>query len=289
MGMITDIVAALIAKGAASEIILAAVSAAEASQALKEEARLEAKRAGNAERQRRARERNAMSRLSRDVTPVTRDTPPNEYISNPPLPPSSEAKASSDRPKGRAGESEFLRFKAAFPKRKGHQPWQEARKRFNAAVASGAEPEEVIAAAGRYAAKMAEAGNIETPYVKTASSWLNQRSWLDYPQQDTERPPGERTKSARELELEAHYTAKLRQKIEQPQAVLGNGSGLHHQAQAGDGGEPDDGDPAGQRGMELMGNLFPFPVRRTPPGVEDGPAEPVPILHGAGALSRAFR
>jgi hypothetical protein len=277
---------ALLAIGVTAEQLAAVVKAEIAAEAARNEVRLEAKRAGNAERQRRLRERNAPSR---DVTPVTRDgryTPPMIDNSTPPSLTLSEANASSSvppTPKKRARKvSERTRLPSDFAL---PDDWRAD------ALASGAPPAQVPRIFQRFHGWSQEPGEsrAKVNWFKTWHNWVlgdcMKFGWAPVLAVATGPPP----MTARERELEAHYTEKMRREREQSQAVLRNGSGLHHQAQAGDGGEPDDGDPAGERGMELMGNLFPFPVRRSAGGLEDGDERPVSVLHSAGAVSRSFR
>ena len=79
-----------------------------------------------------------------------------------------------------AGEK-FKQFWEAYPKRDGANPKAPAEGRFFAAVRSGIAPEEITAAAGRYAVECRAAGLIGTPHVAQAMTWLGQRRWSDYP------------------------------------------------------------------------------------------------------------
>jgi hypothetical protein len=76
------IIDALLQSGATREQIAAAIKADIAERAGVEEARLEARRKANRERQQKKRAGHA---LSRSVTHVTRDAPPNESILTPPV------------------------------------------------------------------------------------------------------------------------------------------------------------------------------------------------------------
>lgn len=73
---------------------------------------------------------------------------------------------------------DFEKFKQAYPKRDGANPWEPARKKFLAAIKSGVEPVEIIAGAQAYA--NAEAAKVGTPYIAQAKTWLNERRWKDY-------------------------------------------------------------------------------------------------------------
>jgi hypothetical protein len=53
---------------------------------------------------------------------------------------------------------------------------------FGAAVAAGADPEEIIAAAGAYAVE--QAGN-KQQFLKTAPRWISERRWLDHASKNT--------------------------------------------------------------------------------------------------------
>ena len=81
MSLSAPMIDALLATGGTVEQLAAMVKADLAERHAIETARLEAKRAGNRERQQRKRGRNAPSRA---VTPVTRDTPPYEDTLPPP-------------------------------------------------------------------------------------------------------------------------------------------------------------------------------------------------------------
>lgn len=71
----------------------------------------------------------------------------------------------------------FARFKAAYPRREGANPWTPAHKAFMVAVRQGADPEAIIAGACRYAA--APSTKHGTIYVTQALTWLHQRRWED--------------------------------------------------------------------------------------------------------------
>lgn len=73
---------------------------------------------------------------------------------------------------------DFERFKVAYPKRDGANPWEPARKKFIAAVKSGVDPETIISGAKAYA--VADAEKIGTPYIVQATRWFNERRWADY-------------------------------------------------------------------------------------------------------------
>lgn len=66
----------------------------------------------------------------------------------------------------------FLDFKLAYPNRSGDQGWKAARKAANARMSEGRSPEDFIAGAKRYAAYCEAKGDVGTPYVKKASTFL---------------------------------------------------------------------------------------------------------------------
>jgi hypothetical protein len=74
----------------------------------------------------------------------------------------------------------FAEFRKAYPQRKGSNPWEPARLKFEAAVKSGVDPEQIISAARRYAVEQRELKNVNTEFVMQATRWLNAKSWQDY-------------------------------------------------------------------------------------------------------------
>jgi hypothetical protein len=75
---------------------------------------------------------------------------------------------------------EFQRFKKAFPRRDGANPWQPAEKKFNALVKTGVDPEAMIRAAAELAREEGTRGNIGTKFIPQAITWLNQQRFQDY-------------------------------------------------------------------------------------------------------------
>ncbi len=73
----------------------------------------------------------------------------------------------------------FERFRGAYPKRLGSNPWQVAKKSFEKALKE-ATVETLLDAIRVYAAEQRTLGHINTPYVCQASTWLNQKRWKDY-------------------------------------------------------------------------------------------------------------
>ena len=84
------------------------------------------------------------------------------------------------KPARKATNEDFERFRAAYPKRDGTDPKEPARKRFEAAVKSGADPERIIAGAKAFAAAEQKRGNVSTRFIPHSSSWLNRRGWEDH-------------------------------------------------------------------------------------------------------------
>lgn len=74
----------------------------------------------------------------------------------------------------------FDEFWKAYPKRDGANPKTPARKKFLSAVKSGVDPGEIIAAVKRFADEARAKGQIGTPYVPQAMTWLSQQRWGDY-------------------------------------------------------------------------------------------------------------
>jgi hypothetical protein len=79
----------------------------------------------------------------------------------------------------RPGDDAWKRFRAIYPKRDGANPWTPAEKKFRALMKAGANPEEIISGAERYAAELRTTGQERTRYVAQAVTWLNQQRWND--------------------------------------------------------------------------------------------------------------
>lgn len=77
-------------------------------------------------------------------------------------------------------DEHFDKFLRSYPKRDGRNPKAPARKKFLAAVKSGADPLKIITGANRYRAECQAKQQIGTPYVAQMVTWLNQQSWDDY-------------------------------------------------------------------------------------------------------------
>lgn len=74
----------------------------------------------------------------------------------------------------------FDEFWAVYPPRKGSRAKVMANRRFDAAVKNGADPDQIVHGARHYAEEMREAGNLNTPFVCMAATWLHQERWMDY-------------------------------------------------------------------------------------------------------------
>lgn len=80
---------------------------------------------------------------------------------------------------GRDLDLDFKTFVSSYPKRKGSNPLEPAKKKFFSLVKSGVDPEMLIAGARREAREAAEQGRADTPYVPQMITWLNQSRWTD--------------------------------------------------------------------------------------------------------------
>jgi hypothetical protein len=134
----------------------------------------------------------------------------------------------------------FEEFWGKYPKRDGANPKEPARKKFLAAVKSGADPEAIIRAAKRSADEARSNGQIGTPYVPQAVTWLNQQRWGDYPAltviAGTPTPPDPSLPS--DAELRARYERKEATGREQdqtsgPARVFPQGAGADGEEPAG--------------------------------------------------------
>lgn len=79
----------------------------------------------------------------------------------------------------RPTNEKFEEFWKAKPRRAGADPKAPAEKLFLAAVRAGTPADDLIAAAGRWAA--ADAGKVGTEYLPQAVKWLRDKRWNDYP------------------------------------------------------------------------------------------------------------
>lgn len=90
-----------------------------------------------------------------------------------------KVKEISPTPSAPSTSDAFERFKRAYPRRGGANPWQPAEKKFRALVKTGVDPEAMIQAAAALAREEAKAGNVGTKYIPQAITWLNQQRFQD--------------------------------------------------------------------------------------------------------------
>lgn len=83
----------------------------------------------------------------------------------------------------------FERFRAAYPKRDGSDPREPARKKFEAAVRSGTDPELIIRGAELFAQAEAKRGNVGSRFIPHSATWLNKRQWQDQETESRASPP----------------------------------------------------------------------------------------------------
>lgn len=76
-------------------------------------------------------------------------------------------------------QSAFERFKAAYPKRDGANPWQPARVKFETLVKRGVDAEMIIRGARQLAVEMHATKQIGSRFVPQAITWLNQQRYAD--------------------------------------------------------------------------------------------------------------
>lgn len=96
----------------------------------------------------------------------------NHIYNNPYFPAETGTKSSGT-------DEAFLAFKAAYPKRDGAQDWTKAKDRFRRHVTKGIQADDLVAAARAYRAEVERNGNLGTPYVKQAATFLS-TVWQDY-------------------------------------------------------------------------------------------------------------
>lgn len=98
-----------------------------------------------------------------------------------------ETKKRKRTPKAKtAPHPRFDEFWAAYPLK---VSVADAREAFTKAVNNGADPDELIAAAGRYA-RHCQRTRKDRGYIKQGSGWLNSERWLDDLGPDEDTPPG---------------------------------------------------------------------------------------------------
>lgn len=241
------------------------------------ENKLEARRESNRLRQQR-------HRLSRDVTPVTRDTVTPEQnqqlngvtVSNErsinqeslskedsTLVSKKESLRGKEVGSKRLGvaapssESHFLRFWEIRARRKGSDPRAPCENKFKALVRGGEDPEAIISGMAAHADAMRFDGTFGTEFVMQTIRFLNQRHYRDYlakfettgpPQPDPDAKIGASGKTR--AELLAFYSGKL-ENGQCDKGLSGKSNGVHQ----GNGERVCSGekDPA----MGGVGGLFP--------------------------------
>jgi hypothetical protein len=76
------------------------------------------------------------------------------------------------------------KFWKLYPKRDGSNPKAPAAKKYLALMRSGEDPEAIERGLRSYADKLKSTGQVGTPFVMQAITWLNRRCWEDYAQQN---------------------------------------------------------------------------------------------------------
>ncbi|MEQ1405656.1 hypothetical protein ABK249_11995 [Neorhizobium sp. Rsf11] len=175
MTISAEVLDAMLAAGCTAEQIVAAVKA----DAAAVEARREAKRAGNAERQRRFR-RNKSNALQGVTGRDSCDTPSSPEGSSP-TPPSPKPLQSipPSPPKGGSSPADFDRFWETYPHKIGKP---RAIKAF-AAARKRADLETILDGLRRYVAK-----TDDRPWCNPAT-WLSEDRWDDLPAKPPDKPP----------------------------------------------------------------------------------------------------
>ncbi len=189
---IAALIRSMAAAGAPAEAIAIAVEAIE-NVASKDVQR----RASQAERKQRQRQRERDSHAT--VTGQSQDdtVPPSPLVppldgfpkplpKSPPIIPPSDINSGENppvkfaqNPKPPKAPSRFDEFWQTYPKRDGSNPKEPARQKFEQACKRGDDQQAIIDGAARYAEQQKRLGNIGTPYVKQAATWLNAKGWAD--------------------------------------------------------------------------------------------------------------
>jgi len=123
-----------------------------------------AKQAGKASAERRLNERSTNVEQTLNHTDTDTDTDTDTEAKEKALVPSADDTS--------AYSAEFESFWTEYPKREGSNSKKTAFKAWNARLRSGVKAEDLILAAKRYAAQQFAAGNLGTPYVKQAATFL---------------------------------------------------------------------------------------------------------------------
>lgn len=220
--MSPDMIDAMIAAGLTREQMAALIKV----ELAKEQAKKEARRAGNAERQRRFKERksNALPALS-DVTEALPSVTASRDIQNAPTHAEPEPNKTTSSPvqkdilsnipkvgieKPNCDDLGFAEVWSAYPRRQGGNSRKNAEARYRKAVKSGCDPESIITGVRAYAAHCDATGKTGTEFVKTTETWLNGRFWeSDWSVSQSRAPPHRQARRNTALdgldELERRY------------------------------------------------------------------------------------
>ena len=211
---IAAVVRALVEAGATPQMILAAVEAAEASGM----DAIASRRANDAERQKRRRERNVNHVTSRDAHVTDRDPlPPETKVPPDPLKNSTPNPLPPSPPKGGSSpvvafpkSNGFARFWEAYPEKVGKRAAELAYDRALRRIAGPDPPSVILAGVDRAKASR----KWSQGFVPNPATWLNQDRWNDEPdpsscgQPDARRP--DPVPSAKRAAHEANMVRALR-------------------------------------------------------------------------------
>jgi uncharacterized protein YdaU (DUF1376 family) len=190
----------------------------------------------------------------------------------------------------------FEEFWQAYPRRKGSNPKEPARKKFLFHVKTDADGQAVIAAAKRYAAEIRD-NKTDPQFVAQAKTWLNQQRFDDY-QPPPERsplsaPPG----APSDEELREKY-GRHQSGISQEDAGGNANGGADHarklqpasaqvRADFGPAGVSDN--RTGDAGMRRLGTILPDTPRRSAACVPDADGAADSGNDGAGPMAGMVR
>jgi hypothetical protein len=125
-----------------------------------------------------------MRTFSRETVPSTEDVYPPKRPQNEPetsSPMRTEHKEQRRIERERARESWFMALRAAYPSRGAHlDPDEPAIREFEAALAAGTDPFDIVTRAKTFKKQMADIGR-EPRFIPTLAHWLRDRGWNDRP------------------------------------------------------------------------------------------------------------
>ena len=121
----------------------------------------------------------------------------------------SEKERKKDSMVANATAREFDEFWKTYPRRRGSNPKQPARKKFDQIVTSGTSAATILTGATNYAAEIRRDGKEKTQFVAQAITWLNQSRYDDY--QRTGETNGESIKSGGLGEAGRDLLARLKE------------------------------------------------------------------------------